>query len=436
MNTNPATMSMCTLDENVTLLLNHINSLELGELILFASNTDKHFIEFDERQMTRGFAHTKPKVARNSPIGECVGEYFHKFTNLLIPGITVPGAKQFMDDYRIHNKSIKQITTKMALRKRKACLYNSQLSREELRKTDQVHEKMALRQFLINKINISESREKAWEKWLEMRELLEDGIQLLRGLETWKVLVAEKLSSFPLRVFKTQTILPDTTTQGREQMKTIILKVIEKFELNWNAFKNTSTSPVPSLPVPLTLPLQNSSPNQASTSHFPQRFAANQVLPQSQPQAFPTPNPSLSNFYSQQPVLWNNPMQHVQHQAAPIVPPFSAHPSHPNHAPFGNNPHMTPNMTRCTPYPPPLLFFNRNLNVQNMQAPNAPTHWNTPFKFPPMNDFAQLPVLRPIQNREPNSSKPDEKAEPTDDEEVVVENVENERNSPFINVVD
>ncbi|CAL2052345.1 unnamed protein product [Caenorhabditis brenneri] len=211
MNTNPATMSMYTSDENVTLLLDHIDSLELGELILFASNTDKHFIEFDERQMTRGFAHTKPKIARyskfveifakiidkfdafqvdfkNSPIGECVEEYFHKLTNLLIPGITVPGAKQFMDDYRVHNERSKKNTRQMALSIRKRYLNKSQLSREELRETDQAYGKMAVRQFIINKINACESREKTWGKWLEMRELLKDGIQLTRGLETWKVL--------------------------------------------------------------------------------------------------------------------------------------------------------------------------------------------------------------------------------------------------------
>ena len=65
-----------------------------------------------------------------------------------------------------------------------------QISREDLSKIDQVYEKMALRQFLMNKINAIESQQKAWGKWLEMRELLEDGIQLTRGLETWKVLVS------------------------------------------------------------------------------------------------------------------------------------------------------------------------------------------------------------------------------------------------------
>ncbi|CAL2048396.1 unnamed protein product [Caenorhabditis brenneri] len=106
----PLTLLKCPILLSFADISNHFS--ELGELILFASNTDKHFIEFDERQKTRGFAHTKPKIARyakfteifakiiekfyafqvdfkNSPIEECVEEYSHKFTNILIPGLLI-----------------------------------------------------------------------------------------------------------------------------------------------------------------------------------------------------------------------------------------------------------------------------------------------------------------------------------------------------------
>ncbi|EGT59006.1 hypothetical protein CAEBREN_08901 [Caenorhabditis brenneri] len=225
--------------------------------------------------------------------------------------------------------------------------------------------------------NVEVLRLDLWKKWIELNEMMLEGMELLESLKRWKNKVSnsiELLSSVLCQALKQSKFAADAKKQF--EFVNRVWDSLKKMTFDWNLFTTQERN--------------ESAPHQvqATQKAVPHRFLVASM--------FQLPQTSTTSTQNLSPPLPVSTLNSSQTEVLSYSPRYQQIPAmmSPSFLPFYG---MSIGSNESYQVP----FFGNTIvpdvNVQTISQ-SSPTFWSMPMAPSPTYTFGQLPILRPSQN--------------------------------------
>ncbi|CAL2046170.1 unnamed protein product [Caenorhabditis brenneri] len=407
MNSNPATMSMCTLDENITLLLNHIDSLvsfhewkedELSLCKKYNINLKSIIRRYEELN-----AEFKSEVVQ-----EGIEKLFQKLLQVVrnrLPDFEVqlPKVEEFLEKFKNTVTEARANIKTKGSRRISQCKKNVEKSVTDLKRGDNkgIPRETKEKQYKADRLKLE-----VMQKWVKMNELMLEAFELKEGLKKWKITVREEIKEFLKTMYWTARIQGlDDTLKTKYGLVNEIREILEEISFGWDSFlrkpldsNSTATALVP--PLPELRPMKEEVlEDVVEQKALIQQTNRNEVTSTPASTFVPLSNDGsvTQNFVHQPPQNFPETPAVPVHNRNPPPPPPVPFPNHqqiddwlrplydagnlylmlPVWVPLRPNNHeVGPNIRQNTPYEVPQ--FNTHPNANNQYIQDTPVQLNLP----------------------------------------------------------